>query len=59
LAAIGDQNSFEHGAIYLQPKGGVQPGGPAVEGTFSQFRRTAKLNGGNGLCAPILLQGEI
>ena len=34
LAAIGDQNSFEHGAIYLQPKGGVQPCGPATRGRF-------------------------
>ena len=34
LAAIGDQNSFEHGVIYLQPKGGVQPCGPAHGGRF-------------------------
>ena len=34
LAAIGDQNSFEHGVIYLQPKGGVQPCGPAGRGRF-------------------------
>ncbi len=34
LAAIGDQNSFEHGVIYLQPKGGVQPCGPAIRRTI-------------------------
>ena len=28
LAAIGDQNSFEHVLVYLQPLGGVQPRGP-------------------------------
>ena len=34
LAAIGDQNSFEHVLIYLQPKGGVQPlrAGPLQRG---------------------------
>ena len=32
LAAIGDQNSFEHVLAYLQPLGGVQPCGPASAG---------------------------
>jgi hypothetical protein len=52
LAAIGDQNSFEHEVIYLQPKGGVQPRGPAPRGTIYPFRRTAKPNGGNGRYRP-------
>jgi hypothetical protein len=32
LAAIGDQNSFEHGLVYLQSLGGVQPCGPDIQG---------------------------
>ena len=29
LAAIGDQNSFEHGLVYLQPLGGIRSVRPA------------------------------
>jgi hypothetical protein len=61
LAAICDQDSFEHGLVYLQPLGGVQPRGrqSGTRGWMEQFRRTAKLNRGNGCLSRNLPVGRL